>query len=187
MNLSKLVTFGTIAVWLTAGSAFAADKASRQAEVRKVAAATLQDIYKAKPDLKAQVEKAPGYAVFTTYGLSFLIGGAGGKGLVHDNKTKKDVFMDLAQASAGVQIGLAESRTLIVFKTAQAMNDFVNKGWEFGAGGVAGAAVEGKGPAGGGSGENVISDALYYTLTRNGLQGGGAVAGTKVWKDKELN
>ena len=187
MNLSKFLTFSAIAVSFVAGNAFAANKPAQQAEVRKVAAETLQDIYKAKPDLKAQVEKAPGYAVFTTYGLSFLIGGAGGKGLVHDNKTKKDVFMDLAQASAGIQAGIAETRTLIVFKNAKAMNDFVAKGWEFGAGGVAGAAVEGKGPAGGGSGENVISDALYYTLTRNGLQAGGAVAGTKVWKDKELN
>jgi hypothetical protein len=31
------------------------------------------------------------------------------------------------------------------------------------------------------------NDALYYTLTKNGLQAGGAVAGTKYWKDKELN
>lgn len=187
MKLIKYITFGAIAVGLVAGNAFAVSTADKQAEVRKVTAETLQDIYKAKPELKAQVEKAPGYAVFTTYGLSFILGGAGGKGLVHDNKTKKDVFMDLAQASAGVQAGIAESRTLIVFKTAEAMSNFMNKGWEFGGGGVAGAGVEGKGPTGGGSGENVISDALYYTMTRNGLQAGGAVAGTKVWKDKELN
>ena len=37
------------------------------------------------------------------------------------------------------------------------------------------------------AGEQVISDATYYTLTKNGLQAGVAVAGTKFWKDKELN
>jgi len=38
-------------------------------------------------------------------------------------------------------------------------------------------------PEGGG----VVGDALYYTLTKNGLQGGGAAAGTKFWKDSDLN
>jgi lipid-binding SYLF domain-containing protein len=33
----------------------------------------------------------------------------------------------------------------------------------------------------------VIADAQYYTLTKNGLQAGVAVAGTKYWKDKDLN
>ena len=48
----------------------------------------------------------------------------------------------------------------------------------------AGAAGKSVGAAGG---ENVIADASYYTLTKNGLQAGVAVAGTKFWKDKELN
>ena len=39
----------------------------------------LQDFYKAEPKLKTAVEAAPGYAVFTTYGLSFGLGGAGGR------------------------------------------------------------------------------------------------------------
>ena len=187
MEFTKLLALGTLMLAFTTTGALAASKLEKQAEIRKVAAASLQEFYKADPKLKDQVEKAPGYAVFSTFGLSFLIGGAGGKGLVHDNKAKKDVFMHLAQASAGVQAGIAQSRTLIIFKSAQAMSTFVSKGWEFGGGGVAGAAVEGKGAPGGGSGENVIADALYYTLTRSGLQGGGAVAGTKVWQDKELN
>ncbi|MBS1172106.1 MAG: hypothetical protein H6R12_936 [Proteobacteria bacterium] len=124
--------------------------------------------------------------MFTTYGLSFLVGGAGGKGLVHNAKTKTDTFMDMAQASAGVQIGIAQSETLIVFKSQKAMEEFIDKGWEFGGGGIAQAGAAGKsvGPAGG---ENLIADASYFTLTKNGLQAGGAVAGTKFWKDKELN
>ena len=173
---------------LFTGSAMAADadKASKQKEVRKATQTALQKFYKAKPDLKGAVAKAPGYAVFTTYGLSFFIGGAGGKGLVHNNKTGKDVFMHMAQASAGLQIGLAESETLIVFKTTQAMTQFITKGWEYGGGGAAQAGAGGK-SAGTAQGENVIADAQYFTLTKNGLQAGIAVAGTKFWKDDDLN
>ena len=172
MKLHHMIT-GLLALSLAAGSALAAtDKAKKQAEVRKSTHAALTKFYKADPKLKKEVANAPGYAVFTTFGLSFIVGGEGGRGLVHNNKTKKDTFMKMGQASAGLQAGIAENETLIVFKTTKAMNEFVAKGWEFG---------------GGGSGENVIADALYYTYTKTGLEGGGAVAGTKFWKDDELN
>ena len=187
MKLHRLLTTAAVMLSLAAGTALAqTEKAKKQAEVRKVTATSLEKFYKADPKLKEAVAKAPGYAVFTTYGLSFLIGGAGGKGLVYDHKTKRDTFMDMAQASAGLQIGVAENETLIVFKTVKGMEDFVNKGWEFGGGGTAQAGVASK-QVGAGGGENVISDASYYTLTKNGLQAGGALAGTKFWKDKELN
>jgi lipid-binding SYLF domain-containing protein len=187
MKLLRLITTSTLLLSLAAGSAFAQDdKAKKQAEVRKSTATSMQKFYKADPKLTDAVAKAPGYAVFTTYGLTFLIGGAGGSGLVHDNKTKSDTFMDMAQASAGLQIGASESETLIVFKSAKAMQEFVTKGWEFGGGGGAQVGAKGK-SAGDAGGENLIADALYYTLTKNGLQAGGALAGTKFWKSKDLN
>ena len=113
-----------------------------------------------------------------------MLSTAGGKGIAYDNKTKKEVFMHLAQASAGAQVGIAESETLFVFRTQKSLEDFVNKGWEAsGTAGVqAGAAGKSVGAAGG-----ATQDTLYYTLTKNGLQAGVAVAGTKFWKDKELN
>ena len=186
MKLHNLFIVGTIMLSLAAGNALAQDdKAKKQAEIRKVAQTSLQKFYKAKPELKGAVENAPGYAVFTTYGLSFLIGGAGGKGIARDNKTKKDTFMHMAQASAGAQVGVSESETLIIFASQKDLDEFVTKGWEASGGGSiqAGAAGKSVGPASGGQG----AEAQYYTLTKNGLQVGVAVAGTKYSKDKDLN
>jgi len=190
MKLNSLVLSGAFILALAASTALSADadKAAKQAEIRKSTQNTLQRFYKENPALKGEVSKAPGYAVFTTYGLSFIVGGAGGSGLAHSTKSGRDTFMNMAQASVGVQIGAAQSETLIIFKSPKALSQFVNKGWEFGGGGAVEAGAGGKsvGVPGGG-GENVIADALYYTLTKNGLQAGGAVAGTKFWKSEDLN
>ncbi len=186
MKALKTLLLGLVVFALGAGSAIADDKTKKQAEIRQVANTALERFYKAEPKLKADVAAAPGYAVFTTYGLSFLIGGAGGSGMVHDNKGNKNFYMNMAQASAGLQLGASETQHLIVFKTAKAMNDFVNKGWEVGAGGGASAGT-GKSSIGGGGGANAIADAQFYTITKAGLEAGGAVAGTKFWKDKSLN
>jgi len=187
MRLHSLFTTAAVILSLAAGTAAAqSEKEKKQAEVRKATAASLEKFYKADPKLKEAVAKAPGYAVFTTYGLSFIIGGAGGKGLAHDNKTKRTTYMDMAQASAGFQVGAAESETLFIFKTPQALQNFIDKGWETSGGGAAQAGAAGK-SVGAASGEQAISDATYYTLTKNGLQAGVALAGSKYWKDKELN
>jgi len=187
MRLLSLFTVATVALSLCTGGALAQDeKAKKQAEIRKATSASLQKFYKADPKLQDAVAKSPGYAVFTTYGLSFILGGAGGKGLATDNKTKKVTYMDMAQASAGVQIGASESETLIIFKNSTALQNFIDKGWEASGSAAAQAGAGGK-SVGPGAGEQVISDASYYMLTKNGLQAGLAVAGTKYWKDKDLN
>ena len=129
MKLLKWLATSVALAALGLSSATAADKA-KQDEVLKAAQTSLNDFYKADPKVKGEVEKAPGYAVFTTYGLSFLIGGAGGKGVVHDNVSKKITYMDMALASAGLQIGAAQTRYLFIFKDAAQMQQFIDKGWE---------------------------------------------------------
>ena len=186
MNIKTLLGIGALSLSLLGGAAFAQDKAAKQAEIQKASAAALQKFYAKKPELKAAVAKAPGYAVFTTYGVSFIVGGSGGTGLVHDNKTKHDTYMKLGGASAGFQLGAAENDVLVVFKTAQAMSDFVNKGWDVTGGVGAGAAADGKG-GGGSQGGSATGDLQTYTLTKTGLEAGLSVGGIKVWKDEELN
>jgi lipid-binding SYLF domain-containing protein len=186
MKLTTMLGIGALSLSLVAGGAFAQDKAAKQAEVLKASAASLEKIYKQRPALKAEVAKAPGYAVFTTYGVSFLIGGSGGTGVVHDNKTKANTFMKMASASAGAQIGASENDVLVIFKTAAAMNDFVTKGWGVEGGATGGAGASGQ-SVGGGQAGAAMGGTETYTLTKNGLEVGMAIAGTKVWKDEELN
>jgi lipid-binding SYLF domain-containing protein len=148
MEIRKLLTVAAVALSFVATGALAQDKAKKQAEVRAKAQTSLNDFYKANPQLKTAVQKAPGYAVFTTYGFSFLLGGAGGKGLVHNNKTKKNTYMDLGAATAGLQIGAEEERYLFVFKDARAMQRFIDSGWEAGTEGGAGAGTGAKATGG---------------------------------------
>ena len=186
MKTRRLLGLAMLSLCFLAGGAIAQDKAAKQAEVLKKTQATMERFYSKKPELKNAVAKAPGYAVFTTYGFSFVIGGGGGSGVVHDNKTKRNTFMEVGGASVGFQLGAAQTEILIVFKTAEAMNKFIEKGWE--AGGSATASVGASGStAGGGKGVAAGEEAESYPLTKNGLQAGLAVGGSKFWKDKDLN
>jgi lipid-binding SYLF domain-containing protein len=186
MNRSLIAASAALCVALAGAPAFAASKAEKQAELDKAAQETLQKFYQSKPALEKDVQAAPGYAVFTSYGLTFLLGGAGGGGVAKDNHTGKVTYMSMAQASAGPKVGIGSTETLMVFKTPAAYKRFVDKGWEFGGGGAASAGA-GKHKAGEGEGEKFVNDAMVYTYTKNGVEFGGEFAGTKFWKDKGLN
>lgn len=187
MKLYRVLGLGVLSLSLLSGVAAAADKEAKKAEVAKSTQAALEHFYKAKPELKAAVEKAPGYGVFTTYGVSFLVGGAGGTGLVHDNAAKKDTYMSVGGASAGLQLGASQTEMLIIFKTAAAMNKFIENGWVGSGTAKAGAGAGASGSVGGGRGSNAMEDAESYTYTKKGLEAGLALGGAKFWKDKDLN
>ena len=183
---SLFAVFGVLLAFCASGALAAPDKAAKQAEIRKATHATLEKFYKAQPALKNEVRDAPGYAVFTTYGLSFLVGGSGGSGLAHERRTGTITYMSMAQATAGLHAGIGEKEVLIVFKTDKAYKEFVDKGWDIGGGAAMAGGAEGK-TAGGGAGEQFLATANYFTLTKSGIEVGGVVSGTKFWKDKDLN
>ncbi|MBC5783303.1 hypothetical protein H8N03_10135 [Ramlibacter sp. USB13] len=170
----------------SAGALAQGDKGTKQMEIKTKSMQALEDFYKADPKLKDAVARAPGYAVFTTYGISFGLGGAGGRGVAHDNASKKDTYMSIAQASAGVQLGASDTRYLFVFDSPKAVNDFIDKGWDASASAAAGAGAGGS-AANVGAGAGNVQGGKFYALTKGGLQAGAAVSGLKAWKDKDLN
>jgi lipid-binding SYLF domain-containing protein len=180
MKVGTLLALATLAATIAAAPARAQDNAAQQSEVLQRARVTANEFFNADPTLRERTAKAPGYAVFTTFGISFLIGGAGGRGVVFNNRTGEHTYMNLAQASAGVQIGVADTRYLFIFNTARDMERFINSGWEAGVGGGAAAGAGSRGSVGSGGGE--FTGGRMYMLTRTGLQAGGAVAGTRVWR-----
>ena len=118
--------------------------------------------------------------------MSFILGGAGGRGLVHDNATNKVTYMNMGQASAGLDIGIKDYREVLVFHDRKALNQFVESGWEIGGTADASAAVQGKGGTAA-KGELTNQPITVYPMTRTGLSAGVAAGGRKYWKDKDLN
>ena len=66
--------------------------------------------------------------------MKILLAGSGtGKGIAVNNKTKATTYMKMAELQAGLGFGVKKFQLLWAFDTEQALNTFVNSGWEIGA------------------------------------------------------
>jgi len=72
----------------------AEEVAEQRAAVREKTKQILNDLYKAEPSPKKAVAKSAGYAVFSNFGMRFLVSGGGtGKRQAINPKTKQEVFV----------------------------------------------------------------------------------------------
>lgn len=162
-------------------------KEEQQAEVRKMKNEALADAYKAKPELKSRIQKAAGYGVFSNLGINvLLLSTARGAGVVVDNASGKETFMKMGSVGAGVGMGVKDFRAVFIFYDKQVLNDFIEKGWEFGGQADAAAKADEKGGTAEGS-ASVKTGMEIYQFTESGLALQATVQGTKYWKDKDLN
>jgi hypothetical protein len=157
-----------------------------RAEIRQKCNEAFSVLYREKPELKARIAKSAGYGCFYSFGVTVLVGGAGGHGIVHNNATNKDTYMKMGQASAGIELGIKDYREVLIFKDRKTLEKFVASGWEFSGSGGAAAQVKGEGGEVGAatSGSEAIE---IYPMTKTGLALGVSAAGRKYWKDDNLN
>ena len=177
-----------IAVALAApAAALAATKEEKRKEVRDTAQETLARLYKAQPKAKDAIDKAAGYAVFSNFGMKILVAGGGsGEGVAVDHASKTATFMKMAEIQAGLGIGVKKFRVVFVFESKQALDAFVNSGWEFGGQASAAAKSGDKGSAYQGA-ASVSPGVWMYQLTDTGLAAEITAKGTKYFKDNDLN
>jgi lipid-binding SYLF domain-containing protein len=146
----------------------------------------LNDLYKVKPDVKAQINSAEGYAVFSNANINLVFASiGGGHGVVRDNKSGTNTFMKMGEAGVGLGIGAKDFRVIFVFHSRDALDQFVDTGWAFGVHADAAAKASEKGGAVGG--EATFDNITVYQLTESGLALQATVKGTKFWQDSELN
>ena len=156
-------------------------------QVREMSQDALASLYEIAPGTRRTIERAAGYAVFSTFGVKlFFAGGTTGKGLVVNHRTGRHTFMKMLQVQGGLGFGVNQNRLIFVFANEQSLRSFINQGWEFGGQANLSAMAGGQGTQF--SGAAAVSPGVYlYQLTQTGLSATLTVGGTKFFKDGDLN
>ncbi|GDY25542.1 YSC84-related protein [Agarivorans sp. Toyoura001] len=160
--------------------------AEERAESDQMVQESLADFKKENGELAGKINGAVGYAVFSNAGINlFVISAGGGHGVAIDNISGKRTYMNMGEAGVGFGAGVKDFRALMVFKTRESYDKFVESGWLFGAQADASAKAGDKG--GSAESEGAVGDVEIYQMTEAGLSLEATVKGTKFWKDKDLN
>ena len=158
----------------------------KRASVQQMAQDTLTEAYRLNPGLQGKVKRAAGYGVFSNRSSKILLMSSGnGYGLVRDNRAGRDTYMRMAEVGAGLGFGIKDFRALFVFRDDQTLRQFVDSGWDFG--GDVGAAAKTRTQGGQVSAGASAQGIEIYQFTDRGLELAVTVAGTKYWRDEELN
>ncbi|UPW17271.1 YSC84-related protein [Agarivorans sp. TSD2052] len=166
--------------------ALAKSAAEERAESNQMVQQSLADFKKENAELAGKISGSVGYAVFSNAGINlFVISAGGGHGVAIDNVSGKRTYMKMGEAGVGFGAGVKDFRALMVFKTRESYDKFVESGWLFGAQADASAKAGDKG--GSAESEGAIGDVEIYQMTEAGLSLEATIKGTKFWKDKDLN
>jgi lipid-binding SYLF domain-containing protein len=186
--LSVVILFVSIA--LAACGPKGDTTADKRKVVRNMRSETLAKLYKLRPEAQAKLRQAVGYGVFSNIETKIMfVGGGSGYGVVVDNANGRETFMRMAKLQGGVGLGVQDFRAVFVFNDREVMRKFVEEGWQFGGGADASLKAGEKGAAATGD-VAVDTDAKpmeIYQFTESGVALSATAAGTKYWKDADLN
>ena len=177
-----------LAVALLSAVAYGGDDNEKKREKsRKMAAQTLQDLYKMEATAQTAVQKSAGYAVFNNMGTNLLLlSTARGSGIAVNTQSKQETFMKMISAGAGLGVGVKDYRVIIVFENDKALAQFLDSGWS-GSAQTDAAAKAGKSGAAYSGAVEIAPGVWVYQITKNGLALQLTLQGTKYYKDDDLN
>jgi len=106
-----------------------AEMTKKRDERRKLRDETLAKLYESKPEVRDEIAKAEGYAVFQGTQLNLVLYvGASGNGILVDNKTGAETFMTMKRAGTGPGAGYKDYRQVMVFKSRALFDQFKTVG-----------------------------------------------------------
>ena len=186
-TLSFLLVATMLAMAAGCGPSAKLTISERQKIIVDMETATLQKLYAEQPATRDKIAKAVGYGVFSNANVNLIFASAGGGyGVVVDKATGRRTYMKMALGGLGLGLGVKDYRQVLIFRSKETLNKFVESGWEFG--GHADAAAKAGASGGELSAEGAIgSDIEAYAMTESGLAIQATVTGTKYWKDDDLN
>jgi len=155
---------------------------AKQAKINEVADETLQQLFKENAKAKDLYDRAVGWAVFDNTKVAFGLSGGGGNGVAVSKTTGEKTYMKMGTGGVGLGLGVNKYQIVFLFQNESTLKNFIDKGWQADAGATAAA---GKSAA---EAKTDFSNGLaIYQLTEKGLMLNADIAGTKYWKNDNLN
>ena len=156
----------------------------RRQAIQDMRQEVLTELYSRKPDTRAQIASASGYAVFSNANTNLLLASfGGGIGVVRSNGS--DTYMRMGEVGIGIGAGVKDFRAIFVFHNNDALERFMGVG--ISVGGQADAAAKAGDLGGSVSGEAILDNVTVYQLTQSGLALQATIKGTRYWQDTDLN
>jgi lipid-binding SYLF domain-containing protein len=165
-----------------------ADVEKKRAERRALRDETLEKLYKDKPEVRDEIAKAEGYAVFDGSQVNVVLYvGASGQGILVDNKKGgAETFMTMKRAGAGPGVGYKDYKQIMVFKNRALFDQFKTVGADVSASADATIKTGGKGSSFDGS-VSFNPQLSVYQMTDRGLMLQANWGGVAYYPDTDLN
>jgi len=181
-----IFTFIAVAM-LAASAAEKKDYEAKREKIRKMSSDTLTELHRLHPGSQKAIKDSAGYAVFDNRSVKLLLATtARGGGLAVASDKKKETFMRMFSAGAGLGAGIKSYRVVFVFETQSAFDRFLDSGWD--AEGHADAAAKTSSKGGAYAGAVSVEQGVWvYQITKKGLALQLTLQGTKYYKDDDLN
>lgn len=166
-----------------------ADRLAKQNKIRAMRDATLKRLYKVRPQVKAEIDKAEGYAVVDASQTNLLLlVTSNGSGIVVDRAGGKETFLKMNKLGTGPGIGTKKYKQILVFKSRSLLEQFATVGADVAASADATLKREG-------GGQGVVLDGAVsfnpqlsvYQITDSGAMLQANWGGVAYLPDAELN
>lgn len=156
-----------------------------RAELDAMAFDTLQRLFAQHPEVADLFDESAGYAVFDTRRMSLLGLAAGaGRGVAVSKTTGERIYMNMGTGGFSISLGFGgfETQVVMLFQSDAVYENFVTQGYDATA--EAGTMFDDDETRG--TVRFADGRSIYY-LTNKGWKVSASAAGTKYWRDVDLN